>query len=52
MLVPRLAISALAAGGRLAERDHRHHRGDADDDAEHGEERAQQVAPDLAQRER
>ena len=36
-------------GRAVAERHHRHHRGDADDDAEHGQERAQQVPPDLAQ---
>ena len=38
-------------GGRLAERHHRHHRRDADHDAENGEERTQEMPPDRAQRE-
>ena len=33
----------------VAQRDHGDHGADADDDAEHGEERAHQVAPDLSQ---
>ena len=36
-------------GRALAERHHRHHRGDADDDAERGQEGAQQVPADLAE---
>ncbi len=42
------SAAATAAVAPLPERHHRHHRGDADDDAEHGQERAQQVPPDLA----
>ncbi len=37
-------------GGAVTERDHRDHRADADDDAQNGEKRAQQVAADRAQR--
>ena len=43
-------LAAHRRRGALPQRDHRHHRTDADDDAQHGEERTQQVAPDRAQR--
>jgi hypothetical protein len=49
-LLPMLEIwSDTDARGAIAEGDHGDHRGDADDDAEHGQEGAQQVAPDGAQ---
>src|SRR3546814_20408371 len=38
-------------GGRVAQRHHRDDRADPDDDAEDGQERAQQMAPDRSQRE-
>ena len=52
-LLPRLAdLGRDLRGGAVAEGHHGDHGGDADDDAEHGQERAQHVAADCPQGER
>jgi len=50
VVVPSLASRSFTLLGAAAERDDRDHGGDADDAAEHREERAQLVRPQRCQR--